>query len=268
MASSSQSSLSGSDDDLVDCTDFYKTHQRLNEPHVTQPNVFLKEMSEQIGTEIMDNKDCDVTVSNDVMKTEKILQDMFPALSETSQQFNLLTNLVNEFLLTRKLPNNDLMRAKKVESIVSTIVEQYPNRCFFQLISRWSRTKKLDFVKDCLNTTCVLMSHFPKLPMSKFLDECRTFEILPSANLKVYEGMKKKRRNKLMIRAVKKRSKVIKGTDSIVEKLNISIQLMYARIQSMQDVTLSQIRMNSVRREFPFQIKIPRTQGTDDVSSA
>ena len=193
MASSSESSLSDTDENLVDCTDFNMTHQRLNKPHVTSTNVFLMEMSEQIGGELIDNDDCDVSVSNDVKQTERVLKDMFPALSKTSQQFNLLTNLVKEFLLTRKLPNDSNNRAEKVESIVSTIVEQYPNRCFFQLISRWSRTKKLDFVKDCLNTTCVLMSHFPKLSMSKFLDECRTFEILPSQQLKIYDGTNKKR---------------------------------------------------------------------------
>ena len=121
MASSSESSLTDTDENLVDCTDFNMTHQRLNKPHVTPPEVFLKDMSEQIGSELinmefMDNEDCDVLVSNDVNKTEEtetVLREMFPALSETSQQFNLLTNLVNEFLHTTNFQTTTPCELKK-----------------------------------------------------------------------------------------------------------------------------------------------------------
>ena len=46
----------------------------------------------------------------------------------------------------------DSERKKETIDICSTIIHQFPNRGFCQLLTRWARKKKMDYPKDSINT--------------------------------------------------------------------------------------------------------------------
>ena len=58
-------------------------------------------------------------------------------------------------------------------------MDVYPNKCFYQLITRWSRKRKLDYIKDSINTVLVLKSYFKNMSLHVLLDKCRDITVVP-----------------------------------------------------------------------------------------
>ena len=97
----------------------------------------------------------------------------------------------------------------------------------------------------------MLNSHFPHLSLSEFLDQCKTFRIITDKN----------RRSRLKVEFVENKT----SFDKIVEDLDLSIQVIYCSVSSLQDVLLFKVRMSSVSTKHSF--KIPRSSQAKDVSS-
>ena len=107
-----------------------------------------------------------------------------------------------------------LVVEERAQLICQQTFKYYPERTFFQLLLRWVRQKKYQFIKDALNTLIVLNSHFPGKQLSAFLLESQDFCISP-----------------LSARCPKlKVSYVGVGDKSIAQKTNSKILLTYCTV--------------------------------------
>ena len=129
-----------------------------------------------VEDEFNHNKNTITTMNND---TNAALKQMFPEMQTSTTKFCLLTEFLQKFLDKAKLPLQDSERKKQAIVICSTIIQQYLNCEFCQLLTRWAQKKKMDYPKDNINTILVLISHFPSMPMSTFLTRCCTYKISP-----------------------------------------------------------------------------------------
>ena len=184
--------------------------------------------------------------------TLEVLEKLLPLLKNTSSyacsDFNLLTDLVGEFVNQDVLQGDSTKRKKQISSICSTVMDVYPNTCFYQLLTRWSRKKKLDFIKDSLNTVLVLKSHFTNMSMHVFLDKCREITIIPPS-----KSRKKNRRINFCISMnTNCDPRGIRNSDQLVNKIVVSMRLMYKGISTIKDITLSRVRMDTVSAKQKF----------------
>ena len=117
-----------------------------------------------------------------------------------------------------------------------------PNKCFYQLVTRWSRKRKLDYIKDSLNTVLVLKYHFQNMSLQVFLDNCRDITVIQPR-----KTPKKKHKKKLsMSTNTNTNRRGVANSDHIVNKIIVSVRLICKGIISIEDITLLRVRMNVV----------------------
>ena len=168
---------------------------------------------------------------------------MFTGVQHSKPECKILNKLVIKFLKKEPIKEDGIRLREKALLICNTILEIYPNRSFYNLISRWSRKKKLDYTKDILNTTFVLLSHFEEETLWSFLENCRTFQLRPKSD----------KRKKLSIQFNKLHKKCFLH-DDIVDKLDISMQLLYGGLTNIENVCLHRVRMASVSNNQSFDL--------------
>ena len=82
------------------------------------------------------------------------LRQLFPDMETSNTKFRLLSEFLQKFIDNAKLPLEQSERKKQSIDICSTIIHQYPNRGFCQLLTRWARKKKMDY--PCSSSKIIL----------------------------------------------------------------------------------------------------------------
>ena len=92
-------------------------------------------------------------------ETIEVLQKLLPQMKNSNSDLNVLSDLVGTFVAQDQLDEDSDKRKEQIKAICEMVMNVYPNKSFYQLIARWSRKKKQDFIKDSVNTVLVLKSH-------------------------------------------------------------------------------------------------------------
>ena len=128
-----------------------------------------------------------------------------------------------------------------IRAIIKGIIhDNYPNRAFFQLLNRWARKHKQDFSLDSFNTLVVLACNLEQsnCNLSHLLLNSRDFIILPPG----------KTRQKIMVKyAAPEKGKHVDPLDNAVDRIDLTIRLLYSGSHSTHDIYFSRVRMNSVK---------------------
>ena len=97
----------------------------------------------------------------------KAVLNMFPSITPEKDGFQLqqlksLAAIVNRFVGRKKksTPQKDASSDQDLQLVAETILQAYPSRPFFHLMTRWGRRRKLSFHGDMLNTLLVICSQF------------------------------------------------------------------------------------------------------------
>ena len=170
-------------------------------------------------------------------------------LTNSDSDLSVLTDLVERFVAREQLGDDPVHRAKQLESIYKLVMNVYPKKSFYHLITRWSRKKKQDFIKDSLNTVLVLNSHCGDIEFDRFLDRCREITIIPPVN--------NRRKYLCMTMNTNKKYRPVRNASTLVTQLDMTMQLMYKGISSITDITLSGIRMDKVSKKQLFTLPSP-----------
>ena len=219
MSDEEEASLYWDDDELsTDAEPFYDTDQDL--PDNATDDQLIQNMASLPQLIVPSDDEAKMNRRSETKKfTLEELEKLLPSLKEqspsASSDFNLLTDLVGDFVDQDNLRDDTKERKEQIRSICKTVMDVYPKRCFYQLITRWSRKRKLDYIKDSLNTVLVLNSHFPDLTLTQFLNNCRDITVSPSSKT---EKTKYKKKLSISINTnLTKRG--INNSDQIVHKI-------------------------------------------------
>ena len=189
-------------------------------------------------------------------ETIEVLQKLLPQMKNSNSDLNVLSDLVGTFVAQDQLDEDSDKRKEQIKAICEMVMKVYPNKSFYQLITRWSRKKKQDFIKDSVNTVLVLKSHCGDLAFDCFLNQCRDIYIIPpSINGRKYL---------CITMNTNKNYRPVQNACNLVTQLDMSMQLMYDGITSINDITLSRIRMDTVSKKQSFTLPGPKDLVCDE----
>ena len=190
-------------------------------------------------------------------EVRQIVCELFPRLNQSGDQysrreFQSLVKSVVRYLKTKAFPKTNSLEPSQEtrnatrEFIKRILYRNYPNRAFFQLLSRWARKKGTrDFSLDAFNTLVIVASNLENSNLSHLLLNSRDFKIKP-------KRISRRRRIHVSYIASEDDRKV--HSEKIIDKIDLSIRLMYSSLHSTHDIYFSQIRMNSVKSKRDINI--------------
>jgi len=129
-----------------------------------------------------------------------------------------------------------------VTKICKSLMDQFPRRPLFNLMSRWSRKKAYHWQKDAINVIVVMANQLQVTPI-KFLTTARTWKLLPP----------NQERSKTLVRYVRQDQKNQKQ-DQIVERLHASLLMLHCDVLGIEDLIMGRIRMAAVDTSTTFEV--------------
>ena len=194
-------------------------------------------------------------------EVRETVSELFPYLNQSASddarnEFELLVKSVARFLKKKfnainpekSAPTASRRKHAIREIIKGMIHENYPNRAFFQLLNRWARKPKQDFSLDSFNTLVVLACNLEQSNrnLSHLLLKSRDFTIKPP---------RKFTRERIKVTyAASPKGQRKDHMDDAVDRIELTIRLLYSGLHTTHGIYFSQVRMNSVKTKHDLNL--------------